>query len=250
MGKATKGFRRGAPTILTCLGALGVIGTAVKVAMDTPKALKLLEEAQNESSDELSVVEKVAVVVPVYVPSILLGVATIGCIFAANVLNKRKQASLASAYMILESSYRDYRRKVVEFYGNNADETVEQAVIEDRISKKEISAVSNGKILFYEPISDRFFESVIEDVQAAEYHLNRNFILRGEAYLNEFYDFLGLTPTDYGREIGWSADWGLAYYGYSWIDFNNFKKKFDDGTEYYIISMPFGPHSLDDEYAI
>jgi hypothetical protein len=33
----------------------------------------------------------------------------------------------------------------------------------------------------------------------AEYHLNRNYILRGEAVINELYEFLGLEPTDWGR---------------------------------------------------
>ena len=38
----------------------------------------------------------------------------------------------------------------------------------------------------------------LEQVLMAEYHLNRNYILRGEAVINELYEFLGLEPTDWG----------------------------------------------------
>lgn len=46
----------------------------------------------------------------------------------------------------------------------------------------------------------------------AEYHLNRKFVLRGYASLNEFYMFLGLPQTNLGEVLGWTCT-----YGYSWI---------------------------------
>ena len=47
-----------------------------------------------------------------------------------------------------------------------------------------------------------------EQVLMAEYHLNRNYILRGEAVINELYEFLGLEPTDWGAEAGWHIKHG------------------------------------------
>lgn len=72
----------------------------------------------------------------------------------------------------------------------------------------------------------------------AEYHLNRNYVLRGYAVLNEFYDFLGLENTDYGADLGWIAD---GDDGIFWIDFNHRKVVMDDGLECYIIECMYEP---------
>ena len=46
---------------------------------------------------------------------------SIVCIFGANVLNKKWQASIASAYALLDSLYKDYKNKVKELYGDDAN---------------------------------------------------------------------------------------------------------------------------------
>ena len=69
----------------------------------------------------------------------------------------------------------------------------------------------------------------------AEYHLNRNYILRGYSYLNEFYEFLGIEETDYGSVLGLAPTDDGMY----WIDFNHRKVVMEDGLEVYIIEMPF-----------
>ena len=35
---------------------------------------------------------------------------------------------------------------------------------------------------------------------------NRNYILRGYSYLNEFYEFLGIEETEYGSVLGWAPN--------------------------------------------
>ena len=53
----------------------------------------------------------------------------------------------------------------------------------------------------------------------AEYHLNRNFAIRGgDGTVNEFYEFLGLAPIDGGDTIGWAVCDELR-----WVDFNHTK---------------------------
>ena len=71
----------------------------------------------------------------------------------------------------------------------------------------------------------------------AEYNLNRNYILRGCASLNEFYEFLGLEPKDYGDVLGWTV-----YEEIFWIDFNHRKAIIEDDLECYIIEMPYCPN--------
>lgn len=91
--------------------------------------------------------------------------------------------------------------------------------------------------LFYDEFSNRYFEVTIEQVISAEYHLNRNYTLRGYSVLNELYEFLGLETTDNGSVLGWMPTDEGEY----WIDFNHRKVVMDDGLECYIIEMPFEP---------
>ena len=90
--------------------------------------------------------------------------------------------------------------------------------------------------MFYDEYGDRFFETTLEQVISAEYHLNRNFILRGYTTLNELYDFLGLEPTDYGDTVGWAVEDELY-----WIDFNQRKTTINNNVEFCVIEMPWGP---------
>ena len=99
------------PTILTCIGAVGTIATAIFTARATPKALQLLEEAENKKGEKLTALEKVRVAAPPYIPAALTCMASIACIFGANELNKRRQATLMSAYTLLNDAYYKYRHK-------------------------------------------------------------------------------------------------------------------------------------------
>lgn len=81
------------PTILTVVASVGVIVTTITSVQATPKAIKLLKEAELEKGENLSKVEIIRVAGPSYIPSALLGISTIVCIFGANVLNQKKQAS-------------------------------------------------------------------------------------------------------------------------------------------------------------
>ena len=245
-------------TMLTIAGGAGVVITAIVTARATPKALNLLRDARSEKADELTTMEKAKTVLPAYLPSIAVGSATILCIFGANILNKKNQASIVSAYSLLEQSYRDYQRKLKELYGVEAHERIEESLVIEKTKDVYISNDYLGvmtcslyldesvskPVLFYEPISDRYFEATIEQVINAEYHLNRNFALGGAAILNELYDFLGIESIPAGDEMGWAP----TDEGEFWIEFNHIKKQLPDGRTFYIIDMPFAPRVNYDDY--
>lgn len=234
-------FKKNTSTILSCIGSVGVVITAVMAVKATPKALYAIEIAEETKGDELSNKEKVINTIHIYLPTVITGISTIACIFGANILNKKQQASLISAYALLQKSYTEYRDKVNEMYGDDAVVDKEMAKDIYRDTKPEVS--SDEKSLFYDMFSKRYFESNKVDVIAAEYHFNRNFTLRGYAALNELYDFLGLDKIKGGDSIGWSIDAGLSFYGYSWVDFEHDFITTDDGMEVCLISMPFAPTS-------
>ncbi len=256
--KTKRRIRAHSPTLLTCIGAAGVVLTAVMAVRATPKALELMEEEQarrkfegeTEYYESLPKKDVVKLTWRCYIPAAVTGLSTIACIFGANVLNRRQQAALTSAYALLSSSYREYEGKVKELYGEEAHKNIKDSIRVEHCEKDlkvvATNIISDGssldfedsneeKRLFYDTFSGRYFETTISRVIQAEYHLNRNFWLKGAVPLNEFYEFLGLEPTDYGEMVGWTNCDGNIY----WIDFSHHKAVMDDGLECYIIEMDF-----------
>lgn len=204
-----------------------------------------------ENSGNLTRMETIGACWRCYVPAAVTGIATIGCIFGANVLNRRQQASLVSAYALASRSLNRYKQKVKELYGEEAHRKVMAALAVEQSEKHPIYAgtfaattslgfeeADEEERLFYDAISSRYFQATISQVLQAEYHLNRNFALSGGFItLNDFYDFLGISKTPEGDKIGWMVSDGLY-----WVDFDHQRTVVDDGlngeVECWIIDAP------------
>lgn len=238
---------RSSPTILSCIAAAGVVVTAIMAVKATPKAMRLLEAASDEKGEELTKTEIICTVGTVYIPTILIGLSAISCIFGANVLNKRHQATLTSAYALLNQSYRQYRKAAITVYGEDADsKIIAQVARETYISAEGYSLYhpeldrESEDVLFYDSYSQRYFNAPMASVINAQYHINRNLALRGYVSVNEFYEFIGIDGIDGGDELEWSLD-ELMESGIIWLDFENVPTKMEDGMECYIISSTFSP---------
>ena len=155
---------------LTCLGGLGVIATSVLAARSTPKAMKLLEEAKEEKGEELTKVEVIKTAAPAYASTIAVGAATIACIIGIGLLDRRSQGSLMSAYALLDKSYRTYRDKVTEIYGENADETVKDAIAKDIYEEEKetletmLEDAEDEEVLFLDMNTLEYFNAKLTDV--------------------------------------------------------------------------------------
>jgi len=201
-----------------------------------------LENAKEEKGEKLTKWETVKTAGPVYIPSIVTGAATVACIFGADVLNKRQQAALVSAYALLDQSYRNYKTKVDELYGEEAGEKVRESIAKDKYEEDDISPeIGEGKQLFYDFYSGRYFESTMADVIWAEYEVNRALATYGGVGLNEFYNFLELEELPEYNEIGWSAGQMDEMYWHPWIEFEHQQTVIDDDLECTIIHMPLPP---------
>ena len=211
-----KGFLRMAgPAICGLLASAGVVTTAILSAKGALKAEAVLDDK------ELPIKDKIKAAAPYFAPAGVSGVATLGLIFAANVLGEKQRAALAAGFL---PAYKAYQQRLA--FKENAE------------------GEFGGTVTFYEPVSKRYFKRTMEEVLEAEYHLNRNFILRGYAPLNELYDFLGLEKTPDGEKLGWSQEVGGAFYGYEWIDFYHSyvtAEASESGQPYYVLGMPFAP---------
>lgn len=247
LGKSQLFLKRNSATILTCVGAAGVVATTVTAIKATPKALVALEIAKEEKGEELTKLETVKIAAPAYIPTVVLGTATLACIFGANVLNQRGQASLMSAYALLDRSYKDYRSKVDEIYGEEAGQQVRAGIAKDNYEESE-HEVSDGNRLYYDFYSGRYFEASPTFVKTAEYELNRKLMMDDCVYLNEWYTLLDLEPLEHGLDFGWNSCANYDMYWQSWIDFHHEKTEMDDGLECIIISFNQDPYPDFEDY--
>lgn len=85
---------RSSPTILTVVASVGVIVTTITAVRATPKAVKLLKEAELEKGENLTKVEIIRVAGPSYIPSALLGISTIVCIFGGKCTKSKETGFL------------------------------------------------------------------------------------------------------------------------------------------------------------
>lgn len=239
-------IKRNAPTILTCLGAVGVVATAVMAVKETPKALTLLENAKEEKGEELTKFEKVKVAGPVYIPSVLTGAATIACIFGSNIISKNQQAALMSAYALLDNSYKEYKKKTDELYGEEAGKQIRGEIAKDKYTGDEVS-LDDDKELFYDFYSGRYFESTKQEVLWAQYETNRSMFVNYSVGVNEYYELLGLEPLPEYEMLGWTCGQIEEMYWHPWIEFDNEEtviepdSEYNEGMKCTIIHMPFEP---------
>ncbi len=235
---------RSSPTILTVVASIGVIITTITAVRATPKAIKLLKEAELEKGENLTKVEIIRVAGPSYIPSALLGISTIVCIFGANALNQKKQASLMSAYAMLNESYKQYRKSAKIVYGEDADDKIHAEMAKDamvstydwgyQVYNMDMDSESE-RLLFYDLSSKKYFRTTMAAVLNAQYHVNRNLSIRGNCSLNEYLSFLGVEGIDGGDDLGWDISYMAEEMDCYWLDFDNYKSTLEDGLECIII---------------
>ena len=247
-------LKKASPTILTCIGAVGVVATAVLAVRATPKATRLIRQKEIEVNEQnlhpeddrdLTVAEVIQTTWKEYIPAVAVGGATIACIFGANVLNRKQIASITGAYILLDQAYKKYKDKIIELFDAETDQKIRAEVAKDiykeQKPEKTDSDEDDGKLLFYEEHYGRYFRRKMEEVMDAEYRINRDLAKHGEASLADFYDYLGLDETEIGDALGWNQEVICDFYNPSWIDFEHDLVKMDDGMECYIINILVKP---------
>ena len=169
--KIVKGVRTAAkkhsPEILTGLGIAGMVTTAVMAVRATPKALILIDEAEQEKNDTLTPVETVKAAWKCYIPSMIVGGISIGCLIGASSVNARRNAALATAYALSESTLKEYQEKVIEEVGERKEREVRDKIDKDKIdqkpvSKSEVIITDAGDVLCFEKLSGRYFKSSMD----------------------------------------------------------------------------------------
>ena len=242
--KTSNFFRNNSSTILTIIGSVGVIATAVMSARDTVKAMNKIEHESYQAFQQHRIVnlttkEKIKLAAPCYIPTVITGVSTILCICSANKLNKNVQKSLTSAYMLLDRSYKEYRKSVKELHGEDGERDIIKN-ISDRQSKELKAVDSEGTDVFFDFFGLRFFNSNQSAIREAEEAANEMLRMHGYVSLGTMYSFLGVDVHGEDDSLGWSIGAGKLY------DYDSIKIDIDeapmaDGTKCYAIDFVNSP---------
>lgn len=143
-------IRKYSPVALSCVASVGVVVTAVAAVKATPKAVSLIYADSRKRHDgdpyAYSKKEAVAAAWKCYIPAVAIGASTIACIMGANALNRRQQAALTSAYALVQQSYKEYKDKLKELYGEEAHNA-----IVDSIAKEKCKDISD---MVFEPTAE------------------------------------------------------------------------------------------------
>lgn len=209
-----------APTILTVVGAVGTVATAYLTGKATVTAVKKVEEKKfikhlhepgismtlEASNRELSKTETFKLVWLCYIPPVAAGVTTVAAIVFANRISAKRMAALAAGYGLLDNRFEEYKTKMQEKLGMKKEHEATAEIAKDRVDQNPPDAtliISDGKALFKDEPSGRYFESTMEDIRRAENDLNKKIMKDEYAVLTDWYDLIGLAPTSISEEYGW-----------------------------------------------
>lgn len=197
-----------------------------------------------------------------YLPSIALGALSIASIVSGyKILNKRNVA-LAAAYTVVDKGFKNYRKNVVERFGEEVDRELRHNIKAKQIEEKYIDKDGNEKTRkkkVYEISEDKkpgegiseyakFFDEWNTDEHSKDPEYNLMFLRKqqdyanevlkhqGYLFLNEVYDMLGIPRTQAGQVVGWIYDENNPT-GDNYVDFGIYdlhdqqKRDFVNGLE-------------------
>ena len=227
------------PEILTGLGITGMIMSTILAVKVTPKALMIMRDAEHEKGDSLSKTEKFKACWKCYLPAVITGITSAGCLVASNSVHTRRTAALATAYKLSETALVEYKDKVVETIGEKKEKVVRDNIAKDKLDKNpvkncEVVSTEKGNTLCYDGVFGRYFRSDIDTVRKAINKINRIIVSDMYVSLNEFYTEIGLEPTKIGYDLGWNIDDGE-------IDIETSAQLSPDGTPCLVIEYTVAP---------
>lgn len=227
-------LKRNLPTILSVLGVVGAGAVGVSAAVAQHKVEKYNKNLMDKQ-------EMLKVYAKHYWPTALIFGATGACIIGSNKMSQKQYKELLGAYTALGAGFAGYREAVVQRFGEEVDQELVEESCCVAVSDNQVNllntTVPGKELLFREPISGKFFRAQERDVILAEYHMNRNYVLKGSICVGELLYFLGIEPNNAALKYGWNIESGIY-----WVDLRHSEAgKTRDGETYYEIDYLFPP---------
>lgn len=175
--------------------------------------------------------------VKVYGPSAVIAILSYGMLVSSNRILSKRNAAIVSAYAIVDTAFKQYRKRVQDELGNDVDEYLRwKKPLEEKMkvvpADRKVKAIEFDDLDFadlpgeladgedqmgmpsqYARIFDNssvywrrdkgmndFFLSTVQS------QLNDKLRAQGHLFLNEAYDTLGLPRSEAGAVVGWVAD--------------------------------------------
>ena len=234
------------PEILAGVGVVGVVGSLVMACKATTKLSDVLEESKEQldkikevaadpayeekyTQDDakkdttITYVQTAMKVTKLYAPSVILCASSLGCLLASNNILKKRNAALSAAYMTVDKSFKEYRKRVADRFGEEVEKEIRYNIKAEEITKVDENGnevTETVKVMdgtddpnSYSDYARFFDESCAAWQNDAEYNLTflkaqqqyANDLLkaRGRLFLNEVYRMLGIDETKAGQVVGW-----------------------------------------------
>lgn len=251
-GRQVLTLQKHSPSILFGAGIVGVVATAVlaskatlqveHVLYDHEKDLSRLEEVSERLGSDETTKTKALIytkttmsLVKLYGPAFLVGTASIACLTSSHHIMSKRNAGLMAAYAAVEKGFNQYRDRVRQDLGEDADRKYRYGVMEERIVEKtdkgeKVRVIkhvdTDAELSGYAKLFDEFNPNWSKQgdynmlfLRCQQNYLNDKLIARGHLFLNEVYDALGMDHTPEGAVTGWV--YGSAS-GDSCVDFGIF----------------------------
>lgn len=218
LNTAGRALKENSPAVLSGIAVAGVIGTVVLAVKATPEAVRQIEELQHGEEgeyvrelEEISVKEKFHATWRLYIPATLTGVATIACIVGSNAIGARRTAAVYGAYTLVDSAFREYKDRVISEITPSKAEKVKDNIQIERVKQTppqstQIYITGTGDQLCYDSLTGRYFRSDVETIRRAANTVNARVLEDMFAPHDDFYELLGLGPSEIGRSMGWQID--------------------------------------------
>lgn len=203
--------------------------------------LRYVAEAKPEKYDDRTVkklhayinMRGIGRIVKLYLPSLALGVAAVGCLTSAHNILNRRNAGLSAALAATDRALKDYRGRVVEELGEDKDREFmfgnENEVVTTKnkngsTKKETITRAGEGRSPYsrlwgrdttneWDPQPEYNLAKLRHVQQWGTMVLNH----KGHLFLNEIFDELGLDRTPAGAVVGWLSEKNGGGDGY--VDF-------------------------------
>lgn len=252
-------FKKNGSTILTCLGAAGVVATMATTVKATIKAHEAitLEEVDRgthyvydriakkhykKDLGKLSTKERIKIAAPHFIVPGMFALGTIACIFGANVVNKKAQAALMSAYALLDESYKQYKDHANEVYGEDADRKIKLAMAEGTYEDGELKTINeSGQMVYLDFNSMLTFHATPALISKAEEEVNNILAVNGKVYYYQWLEALGLPTIEDDYITGWTAEF-IEASGYERLEFETVEEIGANGEPYCVVFPKLEPN--------
>jgi hypothetical protein len=244
-------IKKDSPTLLFGAGVVGMVGATVLACRATLKLQDVLETSQNDlktartlehreysendRNKDIAIIytRSVIKVGRLYGPALLLGAASIGALTKSHNILTERNLALTAAYAAVDRAFNEYRSRVVDKYGVDADRelrysTEEVEVLDEKGRIETIPMVGPGSESMYARFFDQYSPNWSKDpeynflfLRCQQNYANDLLKARGHIFLNEVYDMLGIERSKAGAVVGWV----ISHDGDNFIDFGIFDDK-------------------------